>query len=106
MLWKLTKRTLSKSKVVTSYLQTPNIIERLLLKFQKNVQDEQDGNFITKLHHGKLEIIPWPVIGSKQFYTLFPTIQKHLDQQEVTHGTAGEFLQTLKMLMAKLKVGC
>ena len=35
---------------------------------------------------------------------LFTTIQKRLDQQEVTHKTAGEFLQTLKTLMAKLKV--
>jgi len=86
-------------------LQTPDIIERFSLKFQKIVQDEQDANFITKLHRGKLAIIPWPVIGSKQFYTLFPTIQKRLDQQEVTHKTAGEFLQTLKTLMAKLKVG-
>jgi hypothetical protein len=74
------------------------------LKFQKIVQDEQEANFITKLHRGKLDIIPWPVIGSKQFYMLFTTIQKRLDQQEVTHKTAGEFLQTLKTLMAKLKV--
>lgn len=36
---------------------------------------------------------------------LFTTIQKQLDQQEITHKTAGEFLQTLKTLMAKLKVG-
>ena len=36
---------------------------------------------------------------------LFPTIQKQLDQQEITHKAAGEFLQTLKTLMAKLKVG-
>jgi len=86
-------------------LQVPDFIERFSLKFQKIVQDEQDANFITKLHRGKLDIIPWPVIGSKQFYTLFPTIQKRLDQQEVTHKTAGEFLQTLKTLMAKLKVG-
>jgi hypothetical protein len=80
-----------------------DIVREFSLKFQRIVQDEQDANFITKLHRGKLDIIPWPVIGSKQFYTLFPTIQKRLDQQEVTHKTAGEFLQTLKTLMAKLK---
>jgi hypothetical protein len=85
-------------------MQTSDFIYRFSLKFQKIVQDEQDANFITKLHRGKLDIIPWPVIGSKQFYMLFPTIQKRLDQQEVTHKTAGEFLQTLKTLMAKLKV--
>ena len=68
------------------------------------MQDEQDTNFITKLHRGKLNIIPWPVIGSKEFYELFSAIQNCLDQQEVTHKSAGEFLQTLKTLMAKLKV--
>ena len=84
-------------------MQTPDTIERFSLKFQKIVQDEQDANFITKLHCGELAIIPWPVIGSEEFYTLFPAIQKCLDQQDVTHKTAGEFLQTLKTLMAKLK---
>jgi len=102
----LIKRILSESKIITLYFQNSNIIERFSLKFQKIVQDEQDANFITKLHRGKLDIIPWPVISSKQFYTLFQTIQKRLDQQEVTHKTAGEFLQTLKTLMAKLKVSC
>ena len=86
-------------------LQASDIIGRFSLKFQKIVQDEQDANFITKLHRGELAIIPWPVIGSKEFYELFPAIQKYLDQQDITHKTAGEFLQTLKTLMAKLKVG-
>ncbi|KAJ6514906.1 hypothetical protein C8R47DRAFT_1172974 [Mycena vitilis] len=67
------------------------------------VQAEQDANFISRLHAGQLDIIPWPVIESKQFYALFPTLKKTLDQQEVTHPTAGEFLHTLKTLMAKLK---
>jgi len=102
----LTKRILFESRIITLYFQNPNIIERFSLKFQEIVQDEQDANFITKLHCGKIDIIPWPVINSGQFYTLFQTIQKCLDQQEVTHKTAGEFLQTLKTLMAKLKVSC
>lgn len=46
-----------------------------------------------------------PVIESREFYRLFPTLKKRLDQQLVTHRTAGEFLHTLKTLMAKLKVG-
>jgi hypothetical protein len=71
---------------------------------QKIVQEEQDANFISRLHAGKLSIVPWPVIESRQFYTLFPALKKQLDRQEVTHQTAGEFLHTLKTLMAKLKV--
>jgi hypothetical protein len=45
-----------------------------------------------------------PVIESKEFYKLFPMLKRHLDQQLMTHRTAGEFLDTLKTLMAKLKV--
>ncbi|KAJ7739823.1 hypothetical protein B0H16DRAFT_1567947 [Mycena metata] len=79
------------------------IVREFSTKFHKIVEDEQDANFISRLHDGQLDIIPWPVINSKQFYALFPTLTKTLDQQEVTHPTAGEFLYTLKTLMAKLK---
>jgi hypothetical protein len=77
---------------------------RFSLKFQRIVQEEQDANFISRLHAGKLNIIPWPVIESKDFYKLFPTLKKRLDQQRTTHNAAGEFLYTMKTLMAKLKV--
>jgi|SRR5882762_371647 len=83
------------------YKLTPR---RFSLKFQKIVQEEQDANFISRLHAGKLNIIPWPVIESKDFYKLFPTLKKRLDQQTTTHNAAGEFLYTMKTLMAKLKV--
>ncbi|KAI9450271.1 hypothetical protein BJY52DRAFT_1227294 [Lactarius psammicola] len=76
---------------------------RFRLKFQKIVEDEQDSNFITRLHAGKLKIIPWPVIESKEFYKLFSKVKKTLDQQPPSHHTAGEFLLRLKTLMAKLK---
>jgi hypothetical protein len=83
----------------------PDVTLRFSLKFQKIVQDEQDANFITRLHGGKLNIIPWPVIESPQFYALFLALKRKLDEQPVTHPTAGEFLHKLKTLMAKLKVG-
>jgi len=78
-------------------------MKEFALKFQKIVQDEQDANFITRLHAGKLQIIPWPVIGSREFYTLFSAVKQKLDQQKTSHRTAGEFLYMLKTLMAKLK---
>ncbi|KAL4072312.1 hypothetical protein J3A83DRAFT_4188311 [Scleroderma citrinum] len=74
------------------------------LKFQKIVQDEQEANFISCLHTGRLSIIPWPVIESREFYQLFPALKKCLDQQVVTHRAAGEFLHVMKTLMAKLKL--
>ena len=77
---------------------------RFSLKFQRIVQAEQKANFISRLHRGNLNIIPWPVIESKEFYDLFSTLKRQLDRQNVSHPTAGEFLHTMKTLMAKLKV--
>jgi hypothetical protein len=77
---------------------------RFSLKFQKIVAEEQDANFISRLHGGKLDIIPWPVIESKEFYKLFAILKRRLDLQKISHPTAGEFLHTIKTLMAKIKV--
>ncbi|KAF8837464.1 hypothetical protein BDN67DRAFT_983236 [Paxillus ammoniavirescens] len=86
-------------------LDKVEIAREFSLKFQKLVQDEQEANFISRLHAGKLNIIPCvrPVIESKDFYTLFPAVKRRLDQQVVTHRAAGEFLHMMKTLMAKLK---
>ena len=81
-----------------------SVHDRFSLKFQKIVQQEQMANFISRLHRGKLDIIPWPVIESKEFYNLFSTLKKRLESQKTSHPTAGEFLHTIKTLMAKLKV--
>ncbi|KAF8270147.1 hypothetical protein EI94DRAFT_1723596, partial [Lactarius quietus] len=77
--------------------------KEFLLKFQKIVEDEQDSNFISRLHAGELTIIPWPVIESEGFYQIFRKVKKTLDRQPTSHPNAGEFLLTLKTLMAKLK---
>ena len=74
------------------------------MKFQQIVRDEAGDNFISKLHRGKLAIIPWPVIQSSGFYELFGSLKNRLDKQQPTHKSAGEFLLVLKMLMAKLNV--
>jgi hypothetical protein len=78
-------------------------IHRFSLKFRKIVQQEQRANFLSRLHRGKLNIIPWPVIESEEFYKLFSSLKKRLDLQKVSHPTAYEFLHTIKTLMAKLK---
>ncbi|KAF8428935.1 hypothetical protein L210DRAFT_3623712 [Boletus edulis BED1] len=79
------------------------IAREFSLKFHRIVEDEQEANFISRLHAGKLSIIPWPVIESKEFYKLFPAVKRQLDRQAVTHRSAGEFLHLMKTLMAKLK---
>ena len=79
-------------------------IRRFSLKFRQIVRDEAGDNFITKLHRGKLDIMPWPVIQSAQFYRMFGSLKTRFEKQPITHKSAGDFLRVLKMLMAKLKV--
>ncbi|KAH8977868.1 hypothetical protein EDB86DRAFT_3091364 [Lactarius hatsudake] len=79
------------------------VTREFALKFRKIVHDEQDANFITRLHAGKLQIIPWPVMESKDFYRIFSAVKKKLDQQRTYTTLPAEFLHTLKTLMAKLK---
>ncbi|KAF8306077.1 hypothetical protein DL93DRAFT_2172249 [Clavulina sp. PMI_390] len=79
------------------------IVGEFFGKFQRIVADEQEDNFISKLHRGKLDILPWPVIQSREFYDLMTLLKDRLDDQEPSHGNASMFLQTLKTLMAKLK---
>ena len=81
------------------------LVPRFRLKFRGIVKEEQKANFITRLHRGKLDIIPWPVIESREFYKLLSALKKRLDQQSISHPVAGEFLHTIKTLMAKLKAG-
>ncbi|KAG9125289.1 Vacuolar protein sorting-associated protein 13A [Ceratobasidium sp. 392] len=80
-----------------------DIVKEFSLKFRQIVEKEQDQNFISRLHRGRIQIIPWPVINSPGFYTLFRQLRQKLDQQLFTHGTAGAFLHNLKTLMAKIK---
>ena len=79
-------------------------IRRFSLKFQQIVRAEGGDNFITKLHRGSLEIMPWPVIQSAQFYRMFGSLKTCLERRPVTYKSASDFLRVLKMLMAKLKV--
>ncbi|TDL23180.1 hypothetical protein BD410DRAFT_721351 [Rickenella mellea] len=79
------------------------IRQEFALKFQKMVEDEQASNFLTRLHKGQVSIIPWPVIESRHFYSLFGVLKKQLHTSAPTYTEAGMFLHTLKVLMAKLK---
>ncbi|KIM22917.1 hypothetical protein M408DRAFT_332686 [Serendipita vermifera MAFF 305830] len=82
---------------------TREIVNEFQQKFHRIVQKEKEENFITKLHGGRLDIIPWPIIESSHFYDLFDELKMQFDDQQVTHPHAGAFLGVLKMLMAKLK---
>ncbi|QRV98834.1 hypothetical protein RhiJN_26853 [Ceratobasidium sp. AG-Ba] len=80
-----------------------DIVKEFSLKFQRIVQREQQQNFITRLHRGRIQIIPWPVINSPSFYSLFQHLRRYMDKQPITHPAGGVFLHNLKTLMAKIK---
>ncbi|KAG8930696.1 hypothetical protein FRC01_002390, partial [Tulasnella sp. 417] len=80
-----------------------DIVKEFFAKFSQIVSREQATNFITVLHNSQLTVIPWSVIQSREFYALFGKLRNLLFSQKSTHGTAGEFLITLKTLMAKMK---
>ncbi|KAF8483073.1 hypothetical protein JB92DRAFT_3033330 [Gautieria morchelliformis] len=79
------------------------IVKEFSEKLHRIVVKEQDSNFITRMHKGQITIIPWPVIESSKFYSMFHNLKKVLYSQPITHPGAGIFLSTLKTLMAKLK---
>lgn len=85
-------------------VRTRPFCPRFFAKFSQIVSKEQATNFITVLHNSELAVIPWSVIQSRTFYALFGKLRNILPSQKCTHGTAGEFLITLKALMARLMV--
>ncbi|KIO19084.1 hypothetical protein M407DRAFT_44020, partial [Tulasnella calospora MUT 4182] len=80
-----------------------DIVKEFSSKFSQIVSKEQASNFITVLHDSQLTVIPWSVILSPDFYRLFGKLGKTLFNQKTTHDSAGEFLITVKTLMAKMK---
>ncbi|CUA74083.1 GTPase activating protein BUD2 [Rhizoctonia solani] len=89
----------------TTDVDSKKIAEEFALKFKSMVKSERDQNFVTRLHRGHIQIIPWPVISSPSFYTLFGCLRQSLEQQPFTHGSGGAFLHKLKTLLAKIKIG-
>ncbi|KAG9032050.1 hypothetical protein FS837_002824, partial [Tulasnella sp. UAMH 9824] len=79
-----------------------DIVEEFSSKFSQIVKEEEGHNFITVLHDNRLAVMPWDVIQSKGFYMRFSKLSKYLFKQQSTHTNAGEFLLTLKTLMAKI----
>ena len=53
---------------------------RFSLKFRKIVADEKEGNFISRLHRGRISIIPWSVCISRRFFALMMLYTQASDQ--------------------------
>jgi hypothetical protein len=56
------------------------------------------------MYKGGLDIIPWPMFNDAAWFKTLSIINKKLDKQEVKYENARTFLQSTKVIMAKLKV--
>ncbi|KAG9030022.1 hypothetical protein FS837_003379, partial [Tulasnella sp. UAMH 9824] len=79
------------------------IVKEFSSNFGQLISSERSTSFVTELHDSQMTVVPWSIIQSREFYTLFAKLKGVLFNRKVTHGTAGEFLITLKALMAKMK---
>lgn len=99
---------ITKECVVEIFIQVFDLLTSGISRLESNLRHmlelDKDSNFVTLRHAGNVAIIPWPVIESRQFYLLLPTLKKVLRKQEITHSRAATFLHTMKTMMAKLKV--
>ncbi|KZT34134.1 hypothetical protein SISSUDRAFT_314112 [Sistotremastrum suecicum HHB10207 ss-3] len=84
------------------------IVQEFGDKFQRIVMDEQESNFITRLHNGNINIIPWPLIETEKFYTIFKQISRNAEN---AHGKVEESLAVYRaqrldgLLLSALALG-
>ncbi|PKC68807.1 hypothetical protein RhiirA1_456805 [Rhizophagus irregularis] len=80
------------------------IVREFKSKFSQIVSEEGEDNFISRMYKGGLDIIPWPMFNDAAWFKTLSTVNKKLDKQEVKYENARTFLQSTKVIMAKLKI--
>ncbi|PKY52349.1 hypothetical protein RhiirA4_469932 [Rhizophagus irregularis] len=82
--------------------------EDIVKEFKSNlsqfVLEEGEGNFMTKMYKGKMDIISWPAFNDAAWFKNLENVSKKLAKQEEKHENARTFLQNTKVIMAKLKI--
>ncbi|KAG8749559.1 hypothetical protein FRC11_011192, partial [Ceratobasidium sp. 423] len=71
--------------------------------FQKLIEDTAERSSILSLHRGGIQVIPWPVINTTDFYAMFTYLRERLLQRQPTYPSGSVFLHNLKILMTKIK---
>ncbi|GBC07437.1 hypothetical protein RclHR1_07470002 [Rhizophagus clarus] len=80
------------------------IVREFKSKFSQIVSEEGEDNFISRMYKGGLDIIPWPMFNDAAWFKTLSTVNKKLDKQEIKYENARTFLQSTKVIMAKLKI--
>lgn len=56
------------------------------------------------MYKGRIDIVSWPKFDDAGWSKTLSNISKKLVRQEAIHEDANDFLQNIKIIMAKLKV--
>lgn len=56
------------------------------------------------MYEGRIDIVSWPKFDDAGWSKALSNISKKLVRQEAKHEDANDFLQNIKIIMAKLKV--
>ncbi|CAE6451517.1 unnamed protein product, partial [Rhizoctonia solani] len=70
---------------------------------QKLIEATDDNRVVLSLHRAGIQVIPWPVINTVDFYVMFARLRKQLDQRPPTCHNGSVFSHKLKILMGKIK---
>ncbi len=57
------------------------------------------------MYKSGLNIMPWPIFNDAEWFRSLAKVKRILDKQEAKYENARIFLQSIKVIMAKLKVG-
>ncbi|CAE6445143.1 unnamed protein product [Rhizoctonia solani] len=79
------------------------IIKEFSCELQKHIEHTDERNVVPSLHHGGIQVIPWPVINTTDFYAMFTHLHKLLLKGQPAHPSGSVFLHALKIMMAKIK---
>ncbi|KAL5639869.1 hypothetical protein ACGC1H_006444 [Rhizoctonia solani] len=79
------------------------VLKEFSCELQKHIEHIDERNAIPSLHRGGIQVIPWPVINTTDFYTMFTHLRELLFQGQPAHPSGSAFLHVLKIMMAKIK---
>ncbi|KAH7337487.1 hypothetical protein B0J17DRAFT_663174 [Rhizoctonia solani] len=98
--------TMSMLGIVVNDISNPNTyiaVKEFSQNLQKLIQEKDERGVILALHHGGIQIMPWPNIGTIGFYTMIDHLRDDLIQQQPTHPVSNVLAHSMKILLAKVK---
>ncbi|KDN44291.1 hypothetical protein RSAG8_05555, partial [Rhizoctonia solani AG-8 WAC10335] len=92
--------------IVVKDVSDPNengVFKEFSCELQKLIEHADERNAIPSLHRGGIQVIPWPVINTTDFYAMFTHLHEQLFKGQPSHPSGSVLLHNLKIMMAKIK---